>query len=42
MFRAARLVTVGVCAAVALVYTSPAQGQPDLKRWYFAEGSTNA
>ncbi len=42
MNRVVRLATVGLCAAVALLNSSPAQGQPDLKRWYFAEGSTNA
>ncbi len=42
MFRALKLATVGVCATAALMYAHPAQGEPDLKRWYFAEGSTNA
>jgi len=41
MFRALRLATVGVCATAALMCAHPAQGAPDLKRWYFAEGSTN-
>lgn len=41
MFRALKLATVGVCATAALMSAHPAQGAPDLKRWYFAEGSTN-
>ncbi len=43
MYRVLKLATVGLCATVALMNTSPAAAEPghDLKRWYFAEGSTN-
>jgi hypothetical protein len=42
MIRVARLATVGLCATVAILSVTPAlaQAQPNLKRWYFAEGST--
>jgi hypothetical protein len=42
MFQAVRLATVGVCAAVSVLFASQAFGQSDLKTWYFAEGSTAA
>ena len=41
MYRAMRLAMAGVCAAVAMITTVPAaSAQPNLKTWYFAEGST--
>ncbi|HTU99017.1 MAG TPA: IPT/TIG domain-containing protein [Luteitalea sp.] len=40
MFRAVRLATVGVCAAVSFLCADQAFAQSDLKTWYFAEGST--
>ena len=41
MYRAMRLATAGVCAAVAMMTTAvPARAQSTLKTWYFAEGST--
>lgn len=43
MFRAVRLATVGLCAAVALLNSRPAQAaDPDYTNWLFAEGSTSS
>ena len=42
MKRAMRIAAAGLCAAVALGMGTRATAQPNLKSWYFAEGSTNA
>ena len=41
--RSGSLASAAIAAAMLLpAYASPAFAQPDLKNWYFAEGSTNA
>lgn len=42
MFHARLFATACLCAAAALATPSALLAQPDLRRWYFAEGSTNA
>jgi len=37
-----RIAAMGLCTVAALVLGTRADAQPNLKSWYFAEGSTNA